>query len=435
MNIKNQSMHCCMLNKSGTSIWLLAILLMVSGQLFANDINLESAIKLMSERNPSLKVFEIRKRILGGAKITAELNPELEAGIEVENFAGTNPYSTFRQSELTVALSSVIELGGKKESRNNLVLKQHELLDAQRKVHSLNLISGLTELFIETLATQERIKLAHESVQLNEDIFKSVKRKANAGAISDVEVKRSFAALKQSQITLKTEQLKLDRQRVNLSLLWADKTPSFDQLSGSLFNFGHIKDLDRVMSNLEQSSLITVLVANQRMAESQLQIAQAESKADISWSLGIRRIEESNDNALTAGFSLPLFKKKRNEGALIEAEAEIEALKTKQNIALLELFGQVNELYSLRTSALERYSVLEGEVIPALSEALSLTKAAYLDGRYGYLEYSAARSELIQSKKALIDTAEIILKYGVQLERITAESVYVDQLNNPGAGS
>ena len=56
MNIKNQSMHCCMLNKSGTSIWLLAILLMVSGQLFANDINLESAIKLMSERNPSLKV-------------------------------------------------------------------------------------------------------------------------------------------------------------------------------------------------------------------------------------------------------------------------------------------------------------------------------------------------------------------------------------------
>jgi len=389
----------------------------------------------MSERNPNLKVIEIRKRILGGAKITAKLNPELEAGIEVENFAGTNPYSTFRQSELTVALSSVIELGGKKESRNNLVLKQHELLDAQRKVHSLDLISELTELFIETLATQERIKLAHESVQLNEDIFKSVKRKANAGAISDVEVKRSFAALKQSQITLKTEQLKLDRQRVNLSLLWADKTPSFDQLSGSLFNFGHIKDLDRVMSNLEQSSLISVLVANQRMAESQLQIAQAESKADISWSLGIRRIEESNDNALTAGFSLPLFKKKRNEGALIEAEAEIEALKTKQNIALLELFGQVNELYSLRTSALERYSVLEGEVIPALSEALSLTKAAYLDGRYGYLEYSAARSELIQSKKALIDTAEIILKYGVQLERITAESVYVDQLNNPGAGS
>ena len=79
-------MHCCMLNKSGTSIWLLAILLMVSGQLLANDINLETAIKLMSERNPSLKVFEIRKRILDGAKITAELNPELEAGIEVENF-------------------------------------------------------------------------------------------------------------------------------------------------------------------------------------------------------------------------------------------------------------------------------------------------------------------------------------------------------------
>ena len=139
-------------------------------------------------------------------------------GLEAENFLGSNPYTAFDQSELTVSVSSIIELGGKKDARKNFVSTKYGLLDAQRKIKSLDLISELTDSFIDALATQERIKLAEESVRLSEDIYESVKRKANAGAISDVEVKRSFASLKQAQLTLKAEQSKLERQSVNLSL-------------------------------------------------------------------------------------------------------------------------------------------------------------------------------------------------------------------------
>ena len=419
----------------GANKWLLMVLLISSNQLTAKDINLATAINLMLEQNPSLQIFELRKRSLEGAQYTADLNPEIEMGLEAENFLGSNPYTAFDQNELTVSVSSIIELGGKKDARKNFVSTKYGLLDAQREIKSLDLISELTNSFIDALATQERIKLAEESVRLSEDIYESVKRKANAGAISDVEVKRSFASLKQAQLTLKAEQSKLERQSVNLSLYWSQKQPQFSQLSGELFDFGMVKEIDELHQNLEKSNLIQVLTMNQRLAESRLAVVQAESKADVNWSLGVRRFEESNDAALTAGFSIPLFKRKRNMGNLMEVEAEIDASRSEQRIALLELYGQVNEFYSLRQAAIEKFSALENEIIPALAHALELTKEAYLDGRYGYLEYSAARADLIQSKKSLIDTAQSILNYGVQLERITAEPIYTETQQTQGGDS
>lgn len=408
----------------GANKWLLMVLLMSSNQLTAKDINLATAINMMLEQNPSLKIFELRKRSLEGSQYSAGLNPEIEMGFEIENFVGSKPYTAFDQSELTVSVSSVIELGEKKEARKNFVSTKYVLLDAQKKVKSLDLISELTDSFIDALATQERIKLAEESVRLSEDIYESVKRKAEAGAISEVEVKRSFASLKQAQLTLLAEQRKLERQRVNLSLYWSEKQPHFNHLVGELFDFGMVKEIDELQNNLTKSSLIQVLTMNQRLAESKLDIVQAESKADVNWSLGVRRFQESNDAALTAGISIPLFKRKRNIGNLMEVEAEIDSSYAEQKIALLELYGQVNEFYSLRQSAIEKFNTLENEIIPALAHALNLTKEAYLDGRYGYLEYSAARADLIQSKKSLIDTAQNILNYGVQLERITAGTIY-----------
>lgn len=422
-------------NWRGANKWLLMVLLISTNQLNAKDISLATAINLMLKQNPSLQIFELRKRSLEGTKYTAGLSPEFEMGLEAENFLGSKPYTAFDQSELTVSVSSVIELGGKKDARKNYVSTKYGLLDAQRKIKSLDLISELTDAFIDALATQARIKLAEESVRLSEDIYESVKRKAKAGAISDVEVKRSYASLKQAQLTLQGEQSKLERQSVNLSLYWSEKQPQFSHLSGELFDFGVVKEIGELHQNLKKSNLIQVLTMNQRLAESKLNVIQAESKADVNWSLGVRRFEESNDTALTAGFSIPLFKRKRNKGNLMEVETEIDASRSEQQIVLLELYGQVNEFYSLRKSAIEKFNVLESEIIPALTQALELTKEAYLDGRYGYLEYSAARADLIQSKKSLIDTAQSILNYGVQLERMTAEAIYNDTQQTQGGDS
>ncbi len=403
----------------------LLIALMTSITVSAKNIDLVTAVNLMTENNPSLNVFTFKQSALDGASYTANLKPAIEVGFDAENFIGSSPYNGLSQSELTVSVSSIIEIGGKRNARLNLVSIQRQLMDAQRQVKSLEMISQLTRSFIQTLATQERIKLAIESVQLANDIYESVKKRAAAGAISDAEVKRSFAALKQAELTRQAEQQNLDSQKVILSLYWAEKQPQFTNLIGELFNFGEIQNIDTLFNDVEKSSLINVLISQQQLAESKLRMAQTQSKSDLNWTIGLRRIEETNDSALTAGFSMPLFKSKRNSGALIEAQAAIDQSVSEQKIALLDLYGQIYEIYALRKLGIARFESLQADIIPALSEALDLTRTAYQDGRYGYFEYVAARQELIQAKKALIDTAENILIYGVEIEQITAESIYI----------
>ncbi|MCX7543879.1 TolC family protein [Marinicella gelatinilytica] len=410
-------------------------LLMVSGMLSnplsAKEMSLTTAIRNMSAYNPSLKIFDLKQQGLDGAQITAGLNPEYKLGIEAENFTGSQPYTSFEQTELSISLSSVIELGDKKEARTNFVLTKYERLKAQRKLKSLGLIAELTTLYIDMLATQERIKLAQQSVQLSEDIYASVQRKANVGAISDIEVKRALAALKRAELTLRAEHAEFDKQRVELSLFWSEKNPDFDQITGQLYDFGIVKEIDVLYDHADESTVIQLITMNQQLAESKLKVIEAESKTDINWSLGVKRFEQTNDAALTAGISIPLFKSNRNQGALIEAEADIDSIQSQQQMTLLELYGQINEFYSLRTTAIDRFNTLQNDIIPALTEALDMTREAYLEGRYGYLAYSTARTELIQSKKSLIDTAQSILKYGVQLERIMAMPIYKDTPQNP----
>ncbi len=435
MNYLFLRMPIGMFNWCGVKRLSLMMVLMTAIPVSAEDLNLSSAVNLMSERNPSLKMFTFKHSALEGSSFTASLKPALELGVEAENFTGTSPYNGFSQSEFTVSMSSVIELGGKRNARMNLVATQSQLLEAQQQIKSLDLISQLTRSFIQTLATQERIKLASESVQLANDIYDSVKARAAAGAISDAEVKRSFAALKQAQLTLQSEQQKLESHKVILSLYWAEKQPQFNNVTGELFNFGEIQNIEKLFSDVENSSLLNALISQQQLAESKLRLAQTHSKSDLNWSIGVRRIEETNDSALTAGFSVPLFKSKRNAGALIEAQAAIDQSVSEQQIALLDLYGQIFEIYSLRKLGITRFDTLRTDVIPALSAALDLTRTAYQEGRYGYFEYVAARQELIQAKKTLIDTAENILIYGVEIEQITAEPIYIENPQTRGNNS
>jgi len=435
MNYLISSMPIGMFTWYGIKKWSLMLLILSASPVFAENLNLASAVNLMSSHNPSLKIFTFKQSALKGSSYSANLKPAIELGFEAENFTGSSPYNGFSQSEFTVSISSVIELGDKRNARINVVSKQTQLLDAQRHIKSLEVIAQLTRSFIQTLATQERIRLADESVELASDIYQAVKNKAAVGAISDAEVKRAFAALKQAQLNRQSEQQKLQAQKVVLSLYWAEKHPKFSNVTGELFNFGEIQNLNTLFEKVERSSLLNTLMTQQQLAESQFRLAQTQSKSDLNWTIGIRRIEETNDSVLTAGFSMPLFKSKRNSGSLIAAQAAIDQSVAEQAVALLDLYEQVYQIYSLRKLGITRFDTLKTDIIPALSTALNLTKAAYLDGRYGYLDYLAARQELITAKKTLIDTAENILIYGVELEQITAQPIYLKDPQTQGEKS
>lgn len=93
-------------------------------------------------------------------------------------------------------------------------------------------------------------------------------------------------------------------------------------MEGDLFQFGEDVAFDLLYAKVEKNPAIEVFAAESRLKEAEIRLAQTQSSADISWSVGVRRLQETDDTALVAGFSMPLFSGKRNVGAVSTALAE-----------------------------------------------------------------------------------------------------------------
>ncbi|MCI2283690.1 TolC family protein [Colwellia sp. MSW7] len=361
--------------------------------------------------------------MLIGRERTANLTPAYELDIEAENFLGSGEFNQFDSAELTVALSSVIEMGNKRSARIALVSSSRALLIAKKEVAALNLMAQVTEKFVEVLAAQQRVLLSENALELAEETLKIVSQRNRAGATPEAEVKRSKAVIAQANLTVQSEHKRLEYLKLSLSAYWGDTSVSFSRVNGDLYKFGNDSDFNSLFAQLENNPAIKIYANEQRLKEAEIRLAKTESNANIKWSVGVRRSQETNDTALVAGFSLPLFAEKRNSGAIASALAERDQVAIDKEVTKLRFRNYLLRAYSNRKQAILTANTLRKSVIPILEEALEDTQMAYQKGRYGYLDYVSARQELLNARRTLIDAASAALIYGAEIEKLTNEAL------------
>lgn len=393
----------------------------------SNTLTLNTALKRAIEQNPSLKVFDFRNTALSGQMEIAALRPAYELGFDAENFSGSDEFSGFDNAELTVSLSSVLEMGDKRAARRGIVSSGRSVLDAQRQVESLELLGEVTRRYVDVLALQEQVSLAKEANDLADETLNIVKKRAKAGATPDAEVKRAQAAAAQARLTLLSTQQQLDYLKVSLAALWGESSPNFASVEGDLYHFGTDVEFNTLFAKMEKNPAIRIFAAEERLRDAEVRVAKTQSKADISWSVGVRRFQANDDSALVAGFSMPLFSSNRNSGAVSTALAQRNEISVQKEVALLSMHTQLFRAFHNRRQAILAAKELQSAIIPALSDALKETQAAYQRGRYGYLEYVSARQELLNARRTLIESASSALTYGAEIEQLTAEPLSATQ--------
>jgi len=393
----------------------------------SNSITLNTALKRAIEQNPSLKVFDFRNTALSGQMEIAALKPAYELGLEAENFSGSDELSGFDGAEITVSLSSVLEMGDKRAARRGIVSGSRSVLDAQRQVESLELLGEVTRRYLDVLALQEQVSLAKEANDLADETLKIVKKRAKAGATPDAEVKRAQAAAAQAHLTLLSTQQQLDFLKVSLAALWGESSPNFASVEGDLYDFGTDVEFNTLFAKMEKNPAVQIFAAEERLRDAEVRVAKTQSKADISWSIGVRRFQANDDSALVAGFSMPLFSSRRSSGAVSTALAQRNEISVQKEEALLSMHTQLFRAFHNRKQAILASKELQSTIIPALSDALKETQTAYQRGRYGYLEYVSARQELLNARRTLIESALSALTYGAEIEQLTAEPLSASQ--------
>ena len=225
----------------------------------------------------------------------------------------------------------------------------------------------------------------------------------------------------QSRILRSNILKKLDRQKIALSRYWGETQPVFSNLQGDLFAFGQEKSYQALYEKVKQSPAIDVFASEQRLKEAELRLAKSQNSGDLSWQFGVRRFEETADNALTLGVSIPLFSQSRNTGEVKRVLAERNAVAYKRADALLNLHEQLYTAYSLRQQNIASYEQLTKHVIPDLKKALSLTQFYYERGRLRYQDWVAAQQELLSAKQQMIESASNALLNQAVIEQLTAQ--------------
>ena len=398
-----------------------------------NTLTLATAISRTLAKNPALQVFKLRQSSLDGQQQTQALAPAYQLAFQAENFAGSGELKGFNGAEFTVSLSSVIEMGGKRDARRDLGTHRSSMLTAERKITALSLLAEVTRRYIEVLAAQESLKLANETTQLAEEALLAVEKRAKAGSTPKAEIKRAMAAVGNARLGAATKQQQFSAAKFSLALLWQESSPSFTNVAGNLYHFSADIAFEQLYAKVKQNPALLAYASEERLKSAQLRLAKSQASTDIQWSLGVRQLQDTGDTALVAGFSVPLFSSSNNSGAIISAQAERDEVQARKITALLQLHNQLQQAYSSRKQAIYTANHLRNTIIPLLKEALAETQMAYQRGLYSYLDYLSARQELLIARRALIKSASAALRFGADIEQLIAEPLPASQHFQPQA--
>lgn len=385
-------------------------------------LTLHDAIAATLVHNPQLGAFEFQARALTGEKQTAGLRPALQLSSTVENVAGSGDFRGIEGAELTLALSSVIELGGKRDARLNLVTTRQEALATQQRIVELDLLAEVTERFIEAAATEQEVTLLQSALDLATETAQAIKRRVEMGNTPEAELARAQASQSRRLIQLKEVQANFEAAKIKLSAMWGEPDPQFLGISANLMELGNTPDSRQLLAGLKSNPDVLQFANEARLRDAELRLAKSQGSTDVAWSAGVRRLQASKDSALVVGVSIPLFTENRAMGETVTAQANRDSINNARETALLQWRAQLLSLSKAREQAVFEVTTLTRDVIPPLKKAVSGTRNAFEKGRYGYLELASAQTELLDAEVALIEAAQRAHVLRTEIERLSGSS-------------
>jgi len=385
-------------------------------------LSLGQVLALTLAYNPELKVFALETRAAQARELQAGLWPNPEIDVEFENVGGTGELSGFDAAETTIQLSQLVELGDKSQKRKKVSSFEKELagLDYQNK--TLEVFSEAARAFIGVLEAQEKLRLSDELLKLSEASFETVEKRVNAGKDSPVEKNRASVTLANIKISHQKTQRNLKYARKQLAFFWGQDKPLFKQAVGNLYRVEQLPTLENLTNQLRLNPKYTRWEAEIKKSQAVLDLEKSKAIGDITVGAGLRRFNETDDNAFVFGVSIPLPVSDKNQGAKQEAFYNLAKSRAEQKAAWLKLQNELNRTYQEFANAYSQAASLKNEILPGASEMFSAATTAYREGKVDYLNVLDAQRTFFTTKNEYINALAEYHTYKTELERLVGQT-------------
>jgi len=367
-------------------------------------LTLRRALALTLMNNPELKVFSLEIRAAQARELQAGLWPNPELEVEVEEVGGTGDRRGFDAAETTIQLSQLIELGDKSQKRKKVASFEKQLANLDYQNKRLEIFSEAAKAFILVLKAQEKLQLSNELLRISAESFNAVERRVNAGKDSPLEKTRASVALANVKIMHRETQRNLEYAGKQLASFWGQDKPLFEQATGNLDSVEQLPTLENLTNQLKLTPEYARWEAEIKKNRAILDLEKSKAVGDITIGAGIQRFNETDDNAVVFGVSIPLPLSDRNQGAKQEAAYNLAKAREKQKAAWLKLQNEFNQAYQEFANSLSQATSLKGEVLPSALEMFNAAKTAYQEGKVDYLNVLDAQRTLFEVRNEYIES-------------------------------
>jgi cobalt-zinc-cadmium efflux system outer membrane protein len=395
---------------------------MAASEELAPALTLQDAVTRSLERNLDLKAFAYESVAQAARVQQARARPSPEVGLLVENVAGSGRRSSFDQTETTLSLGVLIEHGAR-QRRIDAAQAGGTLVDVEQRILRLDVAAEAARRFVTVLSAQEILSAAQRATQLAEQTADAVQQRVRAAKAPQAEEARAHAQLARARLNEKHAEHELAFARQRLAALWGSTQPDFGNARGDLLELPALESFEAVRARLDKNVELDRLVSEKRLRETELRLAEMRRRLPWHVTAGVRRFEDGSDHAFVVGMTVPIASRDYAQGAIDEARAQsskVDAASTAFRVQLdAELFG----IYQDLRHAYEEVQTLRSDVLPSVEAALEQTRYAYERGRYGYVEWAAAQSELAELRRALVEASANAHRQRIEIERLTGTAL------------
>jgi cobalt-zinc-cadmium efflux system outer membrane protein len=222
----------------------------------------------------------------------------------------------------------------------------------------------------------------------------------DAGREPALRALRAQSELAEAEAELKAAQAGALASRFTLGALWSqDPSPA---PSGSFPDIEPPYELLSAYDGLEPR----LAAAERQAAVAGIARERSLGRPDPTVSAGVRRFEESHDQALVVGVSIPLPLRDRNQGNVAAAHARARSAAAREAVAQSDYRQSVAEARAEYLAAEAKADTLEAKSLPQAEEALRLAELGYREGKFALIEVLSAGDARDGVRRTLIDARE-----------------------------
>jgi cobalt-zinc-cadmium efflux system outer membrane protein len=377
-------------------------------------LTLIDALSRVANGDPSIAVTAAQRQAAEASIRQADVSPRDVIGVDIEDFAGTGPYSPVERFQATAWYERTWERGGKREARVGSARSELEVAQQQGRLRMLDVLAQVQGAWVETLAAEAAIPVAQERLVVTERLEREVARRVGRAVDPLFAGERARTAVAQARIALDQARETARIARVTLAAFWSGSA----NFTIDATAFSHLTD--RGASDGEIADL-ALLDAERLAAESRTRLAEANSITDPTLRAGIRHFGQGNELAFVIGGSIPLGGRQANRGNVERAQADRLAVEAELAVVRVERKREIDRLVAQCAAIATEIGRVDREVMPSAERAVTMVREGFNRGgtAFTFLEVAQAQQAVIEARTRRV---ELLRRYhldGVRLDRLT----------------